>query len=237
MSDILYIVAPAYNEAENIHSFVEEWYPLVEKHPGGGASRLLVVDDGSRDATFDILREMAETRPMLMPLTKPNGGHGPALISGYRYAIENGADYVFQTDTDGQTDPSEFEGFYRARRRYDGVFGMRPERGDGQDRLFVEKVLCAMLTVIFGVRLPDANAPYRIMKAEKLEKYLRRLPEDYELPNVMLTTYFAYYREKMAFRRITFRPRKAGKNSMDKKKIIKTGLRSLRGFLALRKEM
>ena len=237
MNDILYIVVPAYNEAENIRSFIEDWYPVIEKHPGGGSSRLVVINDGSTDSTWDILREMSAERPLLEPLTKPNGGHGPTLIYGYRHAVQSGAEYVFQTDSDGQTDPSEFEGFWRARRKYDAVFGMRPERGDGRDRLLVEKVLCAMLRVIFGVRVPDANAPFRIMKAKKLEKYLDRLPRDYSLPNVMLTTYFVYYHEKAAFRKITFRPRKAGKNSMNMKKIVKTGLQAMQEFLILRKGM
>ena len=49
--DILYIVIPAYNEAANIKMVIEEWYPIVEKYNGNGNSRLLVIDDGSKDET------------------------------------------------------------------------------------------------------------------------------------------------------------------------------------------
>ena len=105
--DSLYIVVPAYNESDNIEKFVNDWYPVVEAHSGDGNSRLVIINDGSKDDTYEKLLSLAETRPYLVPLTKTNGGHGPTLIYGYRYAIEQGADYIFQTDSDGQTVPSE----------------------------------------------------------------------------------------------------------------------------------
>lgn len=98
MVDQLYIVVPAYNEAANIENLVKDWYPVVEQHDGGGASRLVVVNDGSKDDTYEILLKLAKDRPMLQPLTKKNGGHGPAVLFGYRYAVEKGADFIFQTD-------------------------------------------------------------------------------------------------------------------------------------------
>ena len=113
--DTLYIVIPAYNESENIKRTIEEWCPVVEKHNGGGASRLVIINDGSRDDTYEIASAECETRPLLTVLTKPNGGHGSTVLYGYRYALENGADYIFQTDSDGQTDPAEFEKFWQIR--------------------------------------------------------------------------------------------------------------------------
>lgn len=235
--DVLYIVVPAYNESENIEQFVKDWYPIVERHNGDGKSRLVVIDDGSHDNTYDLLEEMAKTRPYLLPMTKPNSGHGPTVLYGYRYAVESGADYVFQTDSDGQTNPKEFERFWQLRTRYDAVIGTRPDRGDGKSRLFVEKTLVAILQVIFGVKVPDANAPYRLMERRLLEKYLKRIPEDYKLPNVMLTVYFAYYRESMIFRRISFRPRQGGKNSLNMQKIAKIGTEAIKDFHTFRKQM
>ena len=130
--DCLYIIVPAYNESENIEAFVEEWYPIIESHSGNGSSRLVIINDGSKDNTYEKLLELAKTRPYLVPLTKPNGGHGSTLIYGYRYAIAQGADYIFQTDSDRQTLPSEFESFWKRREKYDAVIGKRPIRGDGQ---------------------------------------------------------------------------------------------------------
>lgn len=235
--DVLYVVMPAYNEEENIEKTIRDWYPVVERHPAGGKSRLVIFNDGSKDRTYEKGKAMMDGRPLLEIKDKPNSGHGPTVLCAYAYAVQSGADYIFQTDSDGQTDPREFEAFWRERKKYDGIFGMRPERGDGRQRAFVEKVVCLLLRLYFGVDIPDANAPFRLMKADVVEKYLKRLPQDYHLPNIMLTTYFSYYKEKTAFREITFKPRTAGGNSVNLKKIVKIGWKALGEFWAFKKEI
>lgn len=89
-ADTLYIVIPAYNEEENIEQCVNDWYPVVESHNGAGRSRLLIVNDGSKDRTCEKLRELAESRPLLEPLSKENGGHGSAVLCGYQAAVDRG---------------------------------------------------------------------------------------------------------------------------------------------------
>lgn len=237
MKEVLYIVMPAYNEELNITETLEAWYPVVEKHNESGESRLVVVNDGSKDGTFEIMQEYAQTHPLFIPLTKNNGGHGETLIFAYNYAINQGADWIFQTDSDGQTNPDEFETFWHIRGEYDGIFGNRTQRGDGWSRKFVEKVVCMLIRLYFGVKIPDANAPFRLMKAEKVEKYIKKLKPNYNLPNIMLSTYFVYYKEKTDFRTITFKPRVKGKNSVNIKRIIKIGWKALKDFRELKKEM
>ena len=235
--DKLYIIIPAYNESENINRVIDEWYPVVEKHSGGGGSRLVIINDGSKDNTYDILCDAAKTHDLLIPMTKENGGHGPTLIFGYKYAIKNKADFVFQTDSDGQTDPGEFEAFWKRRNRYDAIIGARLKRQDGRSRVFVEKTLLFILRLIFGVKIPDANPPFRLMKAGLLEKYLKKMPEDFNLPNVMLTTYFSYFHENIKFKEISFRPRQAGTNSINIKKIVKIGWKALGDFRKMRRHI
>ncbi len=234
--DTLYIVIPAYNEAENIAACVADWYPIVERY-GGEGSRLVVIDDGSKDDTNALLCDMAKDRPLLIPLTKTNGGHGSAVLYGYRYAIEHGADWIFQTDADGQTNPGEFDGFWNERNQYDAVIGYRTKRGDGAQRAFVEKVVCLLLWLYFGVKVPDANAPFRLMRTEIVKKYIVRLPRDFYIPNIMLTAYFARYQEKLKFLPISFKPRVKGKNSLNLKRIVKIGWQAMKDFSRLRKNM
>ena len=88
----LYIVIPAYNESENIEKTIDQWYPVVERHNDEGNSRLVIINDGSKDNTYELLQKCAATRPLLIPLDKPNGGHGPTVLYGYRYAIRQKAD-------------------------------------------------------------------------------------------------------------------------------------------------
>lgn len=226
---------PAYNERDNIEEVVSSWYPVLEgKNP---SSRLVVADSGSTDDTHAILERMKEAYPQLEILSDTGKQHGPKVIALYDYAIKNGADFIFQTDSDGQTLPEEFDAFWQLRNEYKGIFGHRVVRGDGKSRAFVEKVVCFLIKCYFHVKVPDANAPFRLMDAKTVAKYLPRLDKDYNLPNIMMTTYFSYYKEEMTFREITFRPRQGGKNSINIKKIIKIGWKALKDFRRLKKAM
>lgn len=231
MAERLFIVIPAYNEQDNIRQVVADWYPVVEKH--GNDSRLVVIDDGSRDDTFAILQEMTQSMPKLTALTKPNGGHGATVMYGYKYALDNGADYVFQTDSDGQTLPSEFEPFWIARNKYDVTIGYRNKRRDGLSRIFVTRILRLVVYICFRVYVLDANTPYRLMSADTLRENLAFIPDDFFLTNVALSAVYKKRRQKVHFIPITFRPRQGGKNSINLLKIFKVGLASIRSFIVI----
>ena len=233
--DQLYIVMPAYNEEETIRSVVEEWYPCLAL--AGKGSRLVVDISGSLDHTEAILKEMQEKYPALIYLKDGLKQHGPKLIRLYKYAVARGADFVFQTDSDGQTNPDEFPSFWHAREQYDIQIGHRKQRGDGAARKAVEMVLCGIVFTYFGVRVPDTNAPFRLMRCSILKKYLKRFRPDYNLPNVMLSVFFTYYKEKVAFREISFLPRRGGKNSINMKRITKIGINALADFMRFRAHM
>ena len=235
--DKLYIVIPAYNESENIRQLVEDWYPVIEKHNGEGESRMVVIDDGSRDDTFKILCEMAKDRPLLQPLTKENAGHGATVLYGYKYALAHGADYIFQTDSDGQTLPDEFEPFWKRRKKYDMVIGWRRVRGDGAGRVFVTRTLRKVINLCFRVKIPDANTPYRLMNARTLEKYIDIIPEDYFLTNVVVSVIFKKKGCRTRYIPITFRPRQGGVNSINMAKIVKIGMQALRDFRMINKRL
>ena len=235
MSDILYVVLPAYNEEENIETVVKSWRGVLDGKDK--ASRIVIADSGSADRTHEILTTLQKDFSNLVVLSDTGKYHGEKVIALYDYAIKNGADWIFQTDSDGQTSPEEFEAFWNLRVEYDGIFGKRTSRGDGKARAVVENVVCLLLKLYFGVKVPDANAPFRLMKASVVKKYLCRLSSDYNLPNIMMTTYFAYYGEKMAFREISFKPRQGGVNSINIPRIIKIGWKALGDFKKLRKDM
>lgn len=233
--DNLFIVMPAYNEEENIEGVVKDWYPVLEGK--GEQSKLVIADSGSSDRTHEILTDLQKKYPRLEILSGTGKQHGPKVIALYDYAVRQGADYIFQTDSDGQTDPNEFMEFWKLRTQYDGIFGHRNARGDGRTRAFVEKVVCMLLKIYFGVTVPDANAPFRLMNTDIVKKYLHKMPADYNLPNIMMTTYFVYYKEKYSFRTVSFKPRRGGTNSVNIPKIIKIGWKALGEFGKLRKAM
>lgn len=233
--DILYVVMPAYNEESNIESTVRQWYPILEGK--NSLSRLVIADSGSVDKTHEILEKLKGEFPQLEILSETEKQHGPKVIALYDQAIKSGADYVFQTDSDGQTDPAEFEAFWNQRKNYDGIFGNRTVRGDGKDRAFVEKVVCFLLRLYFGVKVPDANAPFRLMNTQVVKKYLYKMDKEYNLPNIMMTTYMVKNGEKTLFKTITFKPRQGGVNSINIPRIIKIGWKALGDFRSFKKDM
>ena len=234
--DTLYVVMPAYNEEENMEAVIKQWYPVLAL--ASEDSRLVIADSGSVDKTHQIIEDLRENGyPQLIADSDPLKQHGPKVIALYKYAIDHGADYVFQTDSDGQTNPDEFKGFWEMRTAYDAIFGRRVNRGDGKSRAFVESVVCFLLRLYFGVKVKDANAPFRLFNTAVLNKYIGRFEEDYNLPNIMLTTFYAYYHENYNFVDITFKPRQGGVNSINIPKIVKIGWKALGDFRKFKKAM
>lgn len=233
--DTLYVVMPTYNEEANIEGVVAKWYDVLQM--ASDKSRLVIADSGSTDKTHEILTNLQKRYPKLVVLSDTIRYHGPKVIALYNYAIANGADYVFQTDSDDQTDPAQIPGFWTDRATYDGIFGYRKVRGDGQIRAWVEKVVCLLLWLFFSVRVPDANAPFRLLNCRVLQKYMDRFRPDYNLPNIMVTAFFVHYEERTDFREISFRPRTAGVNSVNLKRIFVIGFRALSDFMAFRRGM
>lgn len=229
--DKLYIVIPAYNEEENIEAVIKEWYPIVERI--GNGSRLVIIDDGSKDSTYSIMKNYADDLEAFEPLTKPNGGHGATVLYGYKYAVDIGADYVFQTDSDGQTVPEEFWQFWEDRHNWDMIIGQRKGRQDGLSRVLVTKTLKFVLWLSFRVRLKDANTPFRLMKADVLKEQLGLIPDGYNLSNVLISVIYARKGLKVRYIPITFRPRQGGVNSINMKRIFKIGRQAVRDFKKL----
>lgn len=233
--DVLYAVIPAYNEESNIEATARAWHKVVSET--GENSRLVIIDDGSRDKTLEILRRLEGELPQLEAKTKSNSGHGATLLYGYNYALSRGADFIFQTDSDGQTDPEEFYAFWAMRHEYDAIIGDRTHREDGKSRVFVTKTLKAVVKLIFALDINDVNTPFRLIKRGAMERQIKKIPPDFNLSNVMLTVCLVKYGEKVKFVPITFRPRRGGVNSINFKKIVKIGIRAVKDFSYIKKTM
>ena len=233
--DKLYIVMPAYNEQDNIEDVVRAWHPVVEK--AGNNSRLVIFNDGSKDQTFEKMKSLEAEFPFFKAETKANSGHGATYLYAYRYALEQGADYVFQTDSDGQTDPNEFWTLWNERANYDYLIGSRIGRQDGFSRVVVTKVLRLIVRVIFGVSVKDANTPFRLMKKEHLAEYLKVIPENFFLSNVIISTIAVKHKQKIFWTPITFKPRQKGVNSINIKRIFNIGIKAIGDFKAINKQI
>lgn len=234
----IYFVMPAYNEAENIENTIQQWYPVVKKLADEGEeSRLAIANDGSKDNTFAIMQGLKEKYPLFEPLDKPNSGHGATVLYLYRHAIKNGADFIFQTDSDGQTNPDEFLQMWEKRKMFDFQIGYRKGREDGGSRIFVTKTLRLVVWMMFHVWVTDANTPFRLMATDKLQPIMDVIPADYFLCNVAISAIAVKWHYKIGWYTITFKPRQGGVNSINMKRIFKIGWKALSDFMTINKKL
>ena len=236
--DKIYFVMPAYNEAENIEETIKQWYPVVEKLQKEVVdSKLCIANDGSKDNTFEIMSGLKEKYPLFEPLDKPNSGHGATVLYLYRHAIANGANYIFQTDSDGQTNPEEFWQMWNNREKYDFQIGHRLGRQDGASRVFVTKTLRLVVWLMFHEWVTDANTPFRLMRTDKLQPIMDVIPQDYFLCNVAISAIAVKWNYKIGWYKITFKPRQGGVNSINMKRIFKIGRQALGDFRKINRNL
>lgn len=234
---------PAYNEETNINEVVEQWHAIVMKintlraNRGGYEAYLCIANDGSKDKTAEVLDELTKSYPYLKVINKANSGHGATVMYLYNDAIANGADYIFQTDSDGQTDPEEFWQMWEKRTEYDLQVGHRNHREDGFSRKVVTKVLKGVVRLTFGVSVTDANTPFRLMKVQAIKTILELIPNDFFLSNVALSAISVKKKLKTRWVPITFRPRQGGVNSINLKRITKIGFKAVGDFYRMNRSL
>ena len=228
--ETLYIVMPAYNEEDSISPVVRNWQKIASDF--SPSSRLLVIDDGSKDHTGDILKTLADKYQAVEVVTKKNSGHGPTVIEGYKIALERGADYIFQTDSDGQTVADEILPFLEERHEHAAVMGQRRKRQDGIVRFFVTRALRLTIWLIYGAKVWDANVPFRLMSREILEKYLPTIPDGAEVPNAMLSAAFVFGKEDIRYMPVSFLQRKTGKSTVRISRLAHIAARCFHDFRA-----
>lgn len=238
MKETIYFVLPAYNEEANIEDVIKQWHPVCERiQTEGNDAKLVIANDGSKDQTYAIMQQLQAKYPLLQPLDKPNSGHGATVLYLYRYAIEHDADYIFQTDSDGQTLPEEFWQMWENRDKYDFQIGTRGGRQDGASRVFVTKTLRLVVWLMFHVWVRDANTPFRLLNVEKLKPILDIIPKDYNLANVAVSAIAVRWNYNIGWYPITFRPRQGGVNSINMKRIINIGVKALCDFRQIQKRL
>lgn len=238
MSLLLSIVMPAYNEEEVIDVVVKQWTDLLHRQFPTEATRLIVVNDGSRDRTGAILDEIQSRFPTLVVVHQPNGGHGNAVVNGYRKAIALDSAYVFQTDSDDQFVTDDFIKLWARRDESPFILGYREERYDAPARLLITRILRLSIAFIYGTYIMDSNIPFRLIRGSFLKKLLAQLPTPTPFaPNIFL----AVMAKKAGFNTfdipITHKERLTGTVSILKWKLLKVCIQSFRELAQFRLEL
>jgi glycosyltransferase involved in cell wall biosynthesis len=172
LADLL-VVLPALNEEDSVARVVHE---VRDARPDAD---VLVIDDGSTDATATRARE-AGARVMVLPF---NLGVGGAMRAAYRYAHDRGYRQVVQVDADGQHDPADLHRLQTALADVDLVVGARfAGLGDYEargPRRWAMTLLAAVLSRLTSVRLTDPTSGFRMVNARALSLFAVEVPEEY----------------------------------------------------------
>ena len=168
-------IIPAYNEEGNVRSVVEA------VHAHAPDFDVLVVDDGSTDATARCARE-AGAQVLVHPF---NLGIGGAMQSGYQYACEQGYSEAVQVDADGQHDPAEIAKLREGMREHevDMAWGSRFLERTGYKapltRRFGIWLFSVVLSAISRQRVTDPTSGFRLCNRRAIELFARDYPHDY----------------------------------------------------------
>jgi dolichol-phosphate mannosyltransferase len=224
------IVIPTYNEADNIENLTSQLFAL-----GIEGLNILYVDDASPDGTGQIADNLSAKYPDTVHAIHRPGkqGLGTAYILGFKWALQNGADFIFQMDADFSHSPKYIPQFLEFIQKFDVVIGSRYVDGGkldenwGWGRWFLSWWANSVwVRLILGTKTKDATAGYKCWRASALKQIgLDRIKSN----GYVFQVEMCYVAEKIGLRikeiPIYFEDRRIGMSKMSMKVKIEAALR------------
>ena len=167
------IIIPTYNEKENIEKIILKVFELEESF------NILIIDDGSPDGTAKIVKELQKKYSKSLFLKERSGklGLGTAYIHGFKWALENNFEYIFEMDADFSHDPKDLPRLYEACHKNNGdlAIGSRYVKGVNivnwpMSRLLMSFFASKYVKTITGMPIHDSTAGFKCYKRKVLEK-------------------------------------------------------------------
>ena len=175
MSGEPWLILPTYNEAENVQAIVTAAAEVLARAAPDGF-RVLVVDDGSPDGTGRIADDMAAEREWMEVLHRTEkSGIGPAYLAGFSHALDHGAGYVMEMDSDFSHDPADLARLLQAvNDGADLALGSRYVPGGGvSDWGLLRRVISeggsTYARIVLGLRVRDLTGGFKCFRREVLE--------------------------------------------------------------------
>ncbi len=203
------VILPAYNEEESIATVLthlRETVPDVD---------VLVVDDGSHDATPKIVGQFNDVTLLQLPF---NLGIGSAMQTGYKYAERNGYDIAIQCDADGQHPAEEIVSLVQRLQQGDAdlIIGSRYVADSDYRPSFSRRVGKSLLSrwvdLLIGGGITDTTSGFRAMNRHAIQIVAHNYPEDYPEPEVLIILH--KHGLKAAEIPVTMHPRQGGVTSI-----------------------
>ena len=220
----LSVVIPCYNEEESLAETHRRVKAACDAAKLGGYE-IILVNDGSRDRTLEIMRGLCAQDPNLVAVDlSRNHGHQLALTAGLAQAK---GDYIFILDADLQDPPELLEPMLaRARAGIDVVYGKRGQReGETKFRLFLGNSFYRLLSYLSDIPIPEDVGDFRLMSRRVLLA-LQDMPEQHRFIRGMVA-WIGFNQEPFVYKRA---PRYAGVTKYPMSKLLSFAADAITSF-------
>ncbi len=178
MSEKKLVIIPTYNEIENIDGITKAVMDLPQNF------ELLIIDDNSPDGTAQRVKELQKEYPGRIHLIERPGkmGLGTAYITGFKWALDNGYDYIFEMDADFSHDPQDLPRLLEACQKQGAHLAIGSRYINGVNvinwpigRIIMSYYASAYVRAITGMKIMDTTAGFKcyrncLLKAIELDK-------------------------------------------------------------------
>ncbi len=164
------VIIPTFNELENVKLLIPDILGRVKDNLD-----ILIVDDNSPDGTADFVSEFSKEEPRVKLIKREKKmGLGTAYVAGFKFALKNNYDFIFEMDADYSHDPRELKTFLKQIKNYDLVIGSRYFSGVNvinwpMRRLLLSYFANKYTRVITGLPVCDATGGFKCFRREVLE--------------------------------------------------------------------
>ena len=225
---------PVYNEEGAIAAVLKKWTDQLDTMDFKSAYEIHAYNDGSKDHTAEILAKCAKNLSgKVIVHNKPNSGHGPTILQGYRENVLK-AEWLFQIDSDDEMGPESFGRLWEERENYDFLIGIRDGRKQALPRKIISFVSRLSVRIFYGKSVWDVNTPYRLMRSSSFVEIFERIPANTFAPNVILSGMAAKRKMRCFETRVPQRDRQTGEVSIKKWKLMKAAAKSFLQTIAFR---
>ncbi len=213
----LKIIIPVYNEEGAIETVIKDWSDHLSKLKI--SFKIYTYNDGSKDNTSKILHQLEKKYSNLVVVDKPNSGHGPTILKGYKDNLD--AEWLFQVDSDNELKASEFEKFWKVKENYDFLIGERIHRESPLARIITTQISRIVVKLFYGGKVTDVNTPFRLMRVSAFKEDFKKIPHNTFAPNLIVSGVASS--KKMRVKQFTIRHhnRETGEVSIKKWKLFK----------------
>ncbi|MCP4763970.1 MAG: glycosyltransferase family 2 protein [archaeon] len=217
----LTVVMPVYNEEEIIDVVVLDWVQTLRSMNIDFTIDLY--NDGSKDNSLEILMCMKKQYSEVKVIDKPNSGHGPTILQGYKKALSS---WIFQIDSDNEMEAKFFHKLWNKRDDYDFLVGKRENRAQPLSRKIVSALSRFTVRFLYSSGIYDVNSPYRLMRQEKFIEIFHKIPKNTFAPNIIISGMVAQSDLRLYETKIPIKFRTTGEASIKKWKLFRAAVTS-----------